>query len=282
MTNQILDTYLLELYKKDVGLAKILQFFLFQINRIDQQLENLIPFNPITSPEDASLYAPQGHTKQELPVDDRSMWTPAEEILGNYNAFPLGAKFFNRFTPNAFLGPVINGILPVTNGQKAIIVNVGAPGTTITFMHEAAGAQAEHRILITPGGVTGAHIVLEKDEAVYLWRDNLTQRWRAYKLGTGFVHSNLFSVDLGPVALHSGRVQIIASTFIPGKATFMFQAPGPHAGKGSVPDEGEMDQVFVVANCTTVMGLGTVINMDWVAVPGPVMGFYSFYAFQGF
>lgn len=170
--SNVLDGYLLELYKTNRPLAKALQFVIFQLNRIDAEIQ-AIP--PVTTggQQNATLFLPQGINGQELPVADRSMFTHPT-IGGDDAEFQLGALYFNRLASSKDVS--IRGILKVTNGQKSVVTNVGA--FNIILSHEDASALASLRILC--GG--SSDIVLIPNDSALIWRDEVSDRWRAYQL----------------------------------------------------------------------------------------------------
>lgn len=58
-------------------------------------------------------------------------------------------------------------------------------------------------------------------------------------------------VDLGPIALRSGRFVFGGQLGVAsGAPVLMTQAPGPYSGKGTRADEAEMDAVTVAARAT--------------------------------
>lgn len=70
----------------------------------------------------------------------------------------------------------ITGIAYSNDGELIRIVNVGS--RTITLKHQNAGSRAENRMICT-GAVD---IALGTDEAAIGWYDEITLRWRMFKL----------------------------------------------------------------------------------------------------
>jgi hypothetical protein len=270
----VLDGYLLELYKKDRPLAKTLQFVLHQLDRIDEELGTIPTLTIPEGLENASLSLIQGHTEHEVPVSDRTMWTPSDSITSNQIEYQLGIRFYNRI--QATIPVDISGILPATNGQGAILVNIGLPA--ITIKNEDAAASPEFRILNSAGG----DIVLQQNEWVFIWRDNITSRWRAIKGNQLGAIRTVNDVDFGTPFKYSGLVTVSGASLglVLGRPIWVTQGPGPYTGKGSLADEAEMDQFVAVASTRSVMGLGTVMDMYWHTVDGPIGGNFNIQFFQ--
>jgi hypothetical protein len=70
----------------------------------------------------------------------------------------------------------ITGIAYSADGESIYIVNVGA--NNLTLKHQNAGSRAENRLICT----AAADIVLAANEAALGWYDEITLRWRLFKL----------------------------------------------------------------------------------------------------
>lgn len=273
----VLDGYLLELWKKDKPLAKVLQFVLFQLQKIEVEASQLPGFVE-GGKQDASLFLRQGDNAEVYPVSDRTEFT--HQSVNDTTEFLLGAKFFNRL--NVTKSTTIRGILPGLHGQKAILVNTG-PTNSVLITHQDILAPVENQLLLSPP----LDVTLDPDEAMYIWRDNIVGFWRGYKLGntTRLVDTVVIDTDLTPndVPLYAGSVTDLVVTGLLHEAypVILIQAPGPYTGKGTFADEAGMDAVTATGVLRPTMGGSVVLDIYWVANPGPVLGNVSFYAFQG-
>lgn len=94
-------------------------------------------------------------------------------------------------------------------------------------------------------------------------------------LSLPFFALTVVEVDLGAAPLFSGSFTFVIPLGPPiGSAILIQQAGGPYTGKGTLPDEAEMDQLLVTAQVTTG-GVGTA----WWVAPrsnGPVSGKFKF------
>ncbi len=181
----VLAGYLLRLAHKDRELYETMDFVIKQILNIQSTVEGgpahtfaqgvAFPLEKLVSGggEDETMYE-VGATGKMVPVADRSMWTEPM-IVADQGAYNLGLRYYNRVSTDATRS--IHGILPSMNGRRAIIVYVGVNRVILT--HENAGAaDPTYRILC----VGSANITLLPNDMAFIWRDNLSARWRACKL----------------------------------------------------------------------------------------------------
>jgi hypothetical protein len=86
-------------------------------------------------------------------------------------------SMLQRIAANA-ANSVLTGLTATTaqiDGQMHIIFNIGSG--TLTLNHQDAGSTAANRFLNS----TGANIILSTSQAVELYYDATTARWRVFK-----------------------------------------------------------------------------------------------------
>lgn len=79
--------------------------------------------------------------------------------------------------------------------------------------------------------------------------DNVTGQHRFYNGSTndtimGAPSLNMAEVNLGSVAHRGGHFDIAGTNLTVGRTVIISQAAGPYTGKGTLPDEAEMDQAL--------------------------------------
>lgn len=175
MGNEVLEGYILRLKHKDRVLGETFEFVINQLNQIQEVQAQLLEAQHLVSggSEDLTLYR-DNNVDPMLGITDRSVWTHSELTVDQLQ-FQIGAKFYNRIDPGS--GPFfIAGIIPVTNGQRAIIVNIGLKA--LVLKHEDATAFASYRLL----NVGFADITLNENDMALIWRDEASDRWRGAQL----------------------------------------------------------------------------------------------------
>lgn len=172
----VLDGYLLQILHRDKPLGKTLQFIVRQLNRLQAEAEGQAIAGGLTAPsglENMTLFHTDD-TGRALPVADRSIFTHPE-ITATQTAYNLGVMYYNRMSTDATRS--IQGILPGTAGQRALVANVGS--FRLVLAHDNAGAaDVRNRILC----VGGADILLLPNDMAMIWRDPVSDRWRAWQL----------------------------------------------------------------------------------------------------
>lgn len=97
--------------------------------------------------------------------------TPATLAAGNNNNYAIGnAGALRLAAPGG--GSTITGIAGGVNGRIVIIFNVSA--NSIVIANQSASSTAANRIITG----SGANVTLAADDAVQLWYDSTTARWR--------------------------------------------------------------------------------------------------------
>lgn len=84
-------------------------------------------------------------------------------------------------------------------------------------------------------------------------------------------------IDLGLNARPTGQFEIAGTDMVVGKPVFIQQAAGPYTGKGTLPDEAEMDMLTV----TGFVRSATVIQCYWNAGSAVLSGNIKFNYFIG-
>lgn len=100
-----------------------------------------------------------------------SVVTPAQ-LVANANDYALASGDTNRMSTDA--SHDLTGMVAGTNGERRVLVNVGA--FDLVIKHQNAGSAAANRFLSD----TGADLTMTPSKALDIWYDSVTARWRVY------------------------------------------------------------------------------------------------------
>ena len=114
-----------------------------------------------------------------VPINSFAVLTPVQ-ITANQNdyaiALPYNPGDLIKLRLSTDAARNVTGLYYADDGQLIFIVNVGANNLVLT--HQDAASRAENRF-ICPGA---ANITLAATEGVIGWYDEITLRWRLWKL----------------------------------------------------------------------------------------------------
>ncbi len=101
-------------------------------------------------------------------------FSTAVEITSDTNDYALPASIGGRFVLRVSTDATrtLTGIAATAATDSVIIVNIGS--NDLVLAHQNVGSAAANRLLMS----TGSDITLAPDEAMYLWHDDVTGRWR--------------------------------------------------------------------------------------------------------
>lgn len=91
------------------------------------------------------------------------------QITADQDNYTLGARVVQRLSTDA--SRTLTGILASANALK-ILYNIGS--NDLVVKHEGTGSSAANRVLTQ----TGADVTLTADQAMLIWYDSVSSRWR--------------------------------------------------------------------------------------------------------